>query len=590
MNEILQISRPISRVLQRLLLLVMCFAMPAFAAEPSRELTINGGPEELRNNVGQYLTIADENCAAPLWRLKALLSDGESEIEQAAQALGYYQLKFTTKLTQERNCWQLTIELTPGERVKVTEFRLVINGDGVNDEAFTELQNNTDIRVGDNLDHGRYENLKNRITNLATTHGYFDGRFEVSRIAVNPTDNTASIELIYDTDVRYRIGNVRMQHDILDEEFLGRYLNIKTGDYYDADKLLELKTLYNASNYFSVATASPDLQNLHDHQIDVDVKLEERKRHAYSVGIGVDSDTGVRLLLGYEDRYINRSGHSVNADFSASDIKKTAELGYTIPMERPSFEFLKIYTGYEKEETEISYSNKNTLGTSYTYYLENHWLYTYALNIENETSRISDQELYSHLLIPSVSLSRTQTDGNLAYPLNGWSVLSKLSGSPKTLGSDVSYEQFYFRGKYIHKLPTGRLLLRSELGVTDVNDLDRLPISVRYFAGGSTSVRGYGYKTLGPEELNAKGEKAVVGGNNLLVSSIEYDYKFKPTWAVAAFLDVGNAADDFRLHFKRGAGLGVRWISPIGPIRVDAACGLDDPKGCNFYISMGPDL
>lgn len=593
LNEIVRVSHPISGVLQRLPLLVMCFAMPVLAAEPSRELTINGGPEVLRNNVGQYLTIADENCAAPLWRLKALLSDGETEIEQAAQALGYYQLKFTTKLTQERNCWQLTIELMPGEQVKVTEFRFVINGDGVNDEAFTQLLNNPEIRVGDNLDHGRYENLKNRITNLATTHGYFDGRFEVSRIAVNPEENTSSIELIYDTDVRYRIGEVRMQHNILDEKFLGRYLNIKSGDYYDADKLLELKTLYNASNYFAVATASPDLQNLHDHQINIDVKLEERKRRAYSVGIGVASDTGPRLLLGFEDRYINSSGHSINADFSTSNIKQTAEVGYTIPMARPSFEFVKIYTGFDKEETETSYSNKNTLGASYTYYLESHWLYTYAFNIENETSRISDDDFQSHLLIPSISVSRTQTDGDLAYPLNGWSVLAKLSGSPKSLGSDVSYEQLYFRGKLIYKLPKGRLLLRSELGLTDVNDIDRLPVSVRYFAGGSNSVRGYDYKSLGPMEPNKKtkeDEDEVVGGNNLLVNSVEYDYKFKPNWAAAAFVDIGNAADDLNLDFKRGVGLGLRWISPIGPIRVDVARGLDDPKRWNFHISMGPDL
>ena len=597
MNEIARVSHRISRVFQGLVFLVMCFALPVLAAEPSRELTINGGPEVLRNNVGQYLTIADENCAAPLWRLKALLNDGEREIEQAAQALGYYQLKFTTKLTQERNCWQLTIELMPGEQVKVTEFRFVINGDGINDEAFTQLLNNPEIRVGDNLDHGRYENLKNRITNLATSHGYFDGRFDVSRIAVNPEENTASIELVYDTDVRYRLGEVRMQHNILDEEFLGRYLNIKTGDYYDADKLLELKTLYNASNYFAVATASPDLQNLHDHQIDVDVKLEERKRHAYSAGIGVESNTGPRFLLGYEDRYINSRGHSVNADFSTSKIKQTAEVGYTIPMERPSYEFLKIYTGFDKEETETSYSNKNTLGASYTYYLQSHWLYTYAFNIENETSHLSDdtQDLQSHLLIPSVSISRTQTDGDLAYPLNGWSVLGKLSGSPKSLGSDVSYEQLYLRGKFIYKLPKGRLLLRTELGLTDVNDTGRLPVSVRYFAGGSNSVRGYDYKSLGPTEKHKKPnedkyEEEVVGGNNLLVNSIEYDYKFKPTWAAAAFLDVGNAADDLHLHFKRGVGVGLRWISPIGPIRIDVARGLDDPKGWNLHISMGPDL
>jgi len=593
--------KQLMRIVQTCLLAVLFFGLPVWA-DTSPAITINGGSETLRDNVRQYLTIAEEPCSAPEWRLKSLLVDGETEIEQAAQAVGYYQIKFTTKLTQERECWQLTIQLTPGEQVKVTDIKIVINGEGANDRAFKQLQENPEIHVGDTLNHGLYENLKNRITNLASTRGYFDGRFEATRITVNTIENTAAIELVYETEMRYRIGEIRMQHNILDEKFLGRFLNIKTGDYYDADKLLELKTLYNASNYFAVATAAPDIQHLHDHTIDVDVQLEERKRYAWSVGAGAATDTGPRLLLGFEDRYINDAGHSVTADFSTSNIKKTGEVAYSIPMARPTYEFVKIYTGFDKEDTDTSYSSKNTFGVSYTNYLKSRWLQTYAVNLENESSRIADEDFQSHLLIPSVTLSRTKTDGDLAYPLTGWSVMAKLSGSPKSIGSDVSFEQFYLRAKYIYPLSKGRLLLRTELGLTEVGDKDRLPVSVRYFGGGSNSVRGYDYKSLGPTELNKKTEKyEVVGGNNLLTTSLEYDYQFKPSWAAAAFVDVGNAADDFNWDVKRGVGLGLRFISPIGPIRLDVAYGLDPTSvdkrnginkaaGWNFNISMGPDL
>ena len=591
----------LKRISQWLLMITLLVGMPIMA-QPSPQITINGGTEAIRYNVRQHLTIAEENCSAPLWRLKSSMVDGETEIEQAAQALGYYQVKFTTNLTEEGGCWQLNIQITSGERVKISDFKFVVKGDGENDEAFKQLQDNPEISIGDGLDHGLYENLKNRITNLATAHGYFDGRFESSRITVNSFENTAAIELIYDTDVRYRLGEIRMQHNILDEKFLGKFLNIKTGDPYDADKLLELKTLYNASNYFAVATAAPDLQNLHDHTIDVDVQLEERKRFGYSVGLGAATDTGPRILLGFENRYVNGVGHSLKADFSASKIKKTGEVAYTIPMAKPTFEFVKVYTGFDTEDTSTSYSSKNTFGTSYTLYLKSHWLQTYAVNIENESSRISDEDFQSHLLIPSVSFLRSKTDGDLAYPLNGWSVMTKLSGSPKTLGSDVSYEQLYVRAKYIYPLKRGRLLIRTEIGITDVNDFDRLPVSVRYFGGGSNSVRGYDYKSLGPTDINKKtGKDEVIGGNNLLVGSVEYDYRFKPTWAAAAFIDVGNAADDYNWDFKRGVGVGLRWISPIGPVRIDVAYGLDptsvdkkrginDPAGWNFNISMGPDL
>lgn len=564
--------------------LLLC--LPALAA-PSPELTISGGSTALRDNVRQYLTIAEESCSAPLWRLKSLLNDAQQEVEQAAQALGYYQLTFTSKLTQAHDCWQLQIVLTPGAQAKISEFNLAITGAGSGDELFSALRHNPELRVGDELNHGRYEALKNRITTLATSHGYFDGRFEQARITVNAADNSAAIELHYNTGPRYRIGAIRMAHKILDEDFLRRYLNIQPGDYYDTDKLLELKTLYNATNYFALSTASPDLQNLHDETVDIDVQLDERKRRAYSIGAGVSTDTGPRVLLGFEDRYLNDYGHSLKADYSTSDIKTNAQLAYTIPLAQPSYEFLKIYTGYEKEVTDTLYSRKNTFGSSYTYYQHNHWLHTYAFNIENEWSGLADQPLaYSHLLIPSVTFSRTQTDGN-PYPLSGWSLLAKLSGSPQSLGSDASFEQFYARAKYIQPLSYGRLLLRTEVGVTGVNNFSALPNSVRFFAGGDNSVRGYDYKSLGPVD---KQTQVVIGGNNLWVSSAEYDIKVKPNWAVAAFYDVGNAADDWHLQFKRGAGLGLRWISPIGPVRMDIARGLDEPKGWHLHVSMGPDL
>jgi len=578
------------------------FCLTALAA-PSPEIHLDGGPKELRDNIRQYLSIADEACSAPLWRLKSLLVEAEGEIENGARALGYYQLTFTTDLTQTNDCWQLSIQLTPGEQVKISNFNLIIRGDGTEEEIFKELFDKPDIRIGDNLHHGRYENLKNRISTLATSHGYFDGRFDVAHVVVNKADNTANIELIYNAGVRYRIGEIRMTHNILGDDFLQRFLNVHQGDYYDTDKLLELKSYYNASNYFSVATASPDLQHLHDHTVDVDVQLEERKRFAYSVGAGLSTDTGPRILLGFENRYVNDAGHRFNADLSASEIKTTAQLAYTIPLKNPSYEFLKIYTGYEKEVTDTTYSNKDTFGVSYTNYQRNHWLHTYAVNVENEDSLLAGKEIYTHLLIPSVTLSRTQTD--LApYPLDGWSLLARVSGSPKTLGSYVSYEQLYLRGKYIFSFGGGRFLLRSEMGVTDVNDFDELPTSVRFFAGGGNSVRGYDYKSLGPpgeakdpktgetiiDEKTGLPKQDVVGGKNLWVNSIEYDYRIRPTWAVAAFFDVGNASDNFKFNFARGAGVGVRWISPIGPVRIDIARGLDEPKGWNLHISMGPDL
>lgn len=582
-------ASPFARALTFLFALV---AMPLLAAEPKIEL--EGGTKTLRENIRQHLTLADEDCETPMWRLNALLGDAENEIDRAAQALGYYQLEYQTKLRNDPECWGLDIILTPGEPVKVKELRIEITGEGRSDPVFQSLYDKPGISVGNKLNHGRYEALKARFGTLASTHGYFDADFELSRIEVNTAEKTAVIALVFNTGVRYRIGAINLQHNILRDDFLQRYYNIDAGHYYDSDKLLELKNLYNASNYFSVASVSPDLQALKNSQVPINIQLEARKRREYSVGLGVDTDAGPRVLLGFEDRYVNDSGHSIAADLNAAEKKTTALLAYTIPMRRPSHEFLRFYTGYEKEITETTASYKDTLGSSYTYYQDNEWLHTYALDFEREDSTIgSEPEKTTNLVVPSVSFSHTETDG-APYTQRGWSLLTKLSGSPQSLGSDFSFVQLYVRAKYVKGFSFGRFLLRSEIGTTQLEDFSELPASVRFFAGGDTSVRGYDFESLGPTEtvvVDGVEKTEVVGGNNLLVNSIEYDYLFKDSkWAAAIFFDAGNAANDTEIDVKRGAGVGARWISPIGPIRIDVAKALDGNEGWRLHITMGPDL
>jgi len=141
------------------------------------------------------------------------------------------------------------------------------------------------------------------------------------------------------------------------------------------------------------------------------------------------------------------------------------------------------------------------------------------------------------------------------------------------------------------------------VGTTEIDDFEKLPASLRFFAGGDSSVRGYGYKSIGVRGdpvIDDKGREKrgpVIGGRDLLVTSIEYDRLIRPQWAVAVFYDQGDAANNFKFDMHRSVGFGIRWISPIGPVRFDIACALDDErcgsggtKGFGFHFSIGPDL
>ncbi|WP_232522408.1 autotransporter assembly complex protein TamA [Marinimicrobium alkaliphilum] len=566
------------------LLALLWLSHSALASSPS--VRLEGGPSELRENIRHFLTIAEEPCATPQWRLRALLRDVDRQIQSAAQALGYYHVESTKELSRDDDCWALDITLDPGEPMLISAVEVRIEGEGEDDPAFVSLRRNPGVREGERLNHGRYESYKNRFGAIASSRGYFDARFERARINVNRSENTARIELHYITGPRYRFGEITLSHDILGEPLLKRYLTFEPGDPYDTDKLMELKSLYNASDYFQNARVAPRLQSLSGEEVPVEIELEGRKRRSYSVGAGYATDTGPRILFGYEDRYVNDRGHSWKAETRLSEVKSTLETVYSIPMTRPAYESVQLVAGVEREDTRVAISDRYTVGTRYTRWQDNQWLQTYSINYEMENFVIgSEPRQRSHLLIPAFAMSRTKADGS-NYPTEGWSLMGRISGSPETFGSDFSFLQVMGRAKYIQSVGTGRLLLRAEGGATAMDEFDRLPPSVRFFAGGDASVRGYSYKSLGP--TNDEGE--VIGGNHMLVGSVEYDYRFRPSWAAAVFMDAGNAFNDSDFTVKRSAGVGVRWISPIGPIRVDVARALDDEGGWQLHLSMGPDL
>ena len=134
-----------------------------------------------------------------------------------------------------------------------------------------------------------------------------------------------------------------------------------------------------------------------------------------------------------------------------------------------------------------------------------------------------------------------------------------------------------------------RFITRGDLGATWANSVYDLPASRRYFAGGDNSIRGWGLDVLGP---NNPINNETVGGRYLAVGSLELERRIKGNWSGAIFTDFGNAFDpDFTREVEVGAGVGLRWRSPIGQIRMDVAYALTkEPQGARLHLVIGPDL
>jgi translocation and assembly module TamA len=529
-------------------------------------------------------------CDVPLDRVRRLLPQTRAQLDRALQALGYYQAIHTVAVnaTPDGLCWQLDVTLQPGAQVMLNQVNIQILGDADAQALFAQDVAAANLAGGQALHQGRYEDLKSALSSRAADQGFFEARFERSEIALDLVDNSADINLIFNPGPRYRFGAVSFRgQGPLDADLIRDMLGVREGDPYSSDRLAQLRANLDNSRFFRQITVVPDIGQSADQLIPVDIDLTLRPRHAWTAGLGFSTDIGPRASLSYENRYVNRFGHTVNAEGSFSPVRSQIDGSYNIPIRGDTSPKLVLSAGYTVEDASTYISKRLKSAATLTDETAGGWRRSAFLELQRDAYEVGTEEQTSILLMPGASLAKTSAD-DLINPSRGWKVFTSLRGASDTVISDATLIQLYGSAKYIRSLGGLRLLTRVESGTTWINDIADLPASLRYFTGGDQSIRGYDYRSLGP--LSDDGTR-VVGGKNLLVGSVEFDYLVKANWRVAVFSDAGNAfnnPNDF--EFKRSAGIGIRWLSPVGPIRVDFAHPFDSEDAFRIHVTMGPDL
>ena len=214
------------------------------------------------------------------------------------------------------------------------------------------------------------------------------------------------------------------------------------------------------------------------------------------------------------------------------------------------------------------------------------WRETLSLEYQREDFSIDNVDDRSRLLLPGASWSRTW-GREFINVLDGVKLDFSIRGADQDLASDIDLLQYGIQLKFITSLgPRDRIIMRGAVGTIETDDFDRVPSSIRYYAGGSNSVRGYAYQSLGPEDDDGE----AIGAQHLLVGSIEYEHYFSDRWGMAVFIDAGNALEDFDDDLEQGAGFGLRWKSPVGPVKVDLANAISDDQDWRLHFNIGPDL
>ena len=569
-------------------------AAPLTATETSENgvltVTVEGVDEPLRANVLALLELNRfAGQAAPEEaRLRWLHGRSEAQIRAALQPFGYYEPTIESSLNRIPGGWEARYRIQPGRPLRITTLDLKILGEGQQDPAFQQALAHAPLAQGQILDQTKYEQFKQALETLATERGYFEAHFTEHVIEVNLQTYEAIVRLHYDTGPRYRFGAITFKQDFLSPKLLNRYPRFKPGDPYNANDLLKLQGDLNSSPYFSQVqvNAPPDAAT---DTAPVEVELEPGKQQKYSAGAGYGTDTGARVRLKAEQRWLNRQGHHAEEELLWSPIKAILGGKYYIPGADPTTDTYTLTAGYTQQNYKSQDYEQFTLGGGWQRQ-DGKWLKNYNLSYQYEEFRVGDASTQSSLLlIPGLNWTWIDADDRL-YPTRGLLFGFELRGASTALLSDLDFVQGALHLKGVYALnDISRIIARGDAGTTVISQgFENLPTSLRFFAGGDASVRGYAYNSIGPTD----DEGTVIGGKNLLVGSVEYEHRVWEAWSLAAFVDSGDAFDGATPEMKTGVGFGLRWRSPVGPVRIDLASGLDRPPGdtFRFSFSIGPEL
>jgi translocation and assembly module TamA len=573
------------------LLLIAARRAEAQAAPVRVEIAGVSGDEE--RNVRTVLAIARaaRDDKVPLDQVRRLHQQADADIKLALEPFGYYRPTVQKSLQQVGRTWVARYAIDPGPAVLVRTVQVRVTGEGAETPAFKKAAADFPVHQGDTLRHLPYETGKLALLTLATDSGYLDARFDTSEVRVDRRTSTADVVVHFDTGPRFQFGPVSFEQDVLDPKFLQTRVPFKPGDPYRGDKLLDLQSALSQDGYFRQIEVIPQRDLAEGREVPIEVKLTPRKPREYEVGGGYGTDTGPRGKLAVQWRRLNRRGHTAKADLTVSPVEQSISTQYRIPAVGSPTGALTLLAGYALLNPSVS--NSKTILTGARLTRERFgWQEALSITYHHEAFGVGVDSGTSNLLIAGVSWERTRSN-DLLFPTRGLRVRFSLQGSQHGVLAATSFAQLQATAKLIQGIaPRTRLLLRVDLGRTFTNDFRSLPPTLRFFAGGSESVRGYGYLSLGP--LDSLGN--VIGGRTLEVGSLELDYRILSRWAIAAFTDVGSAMEDFSLSVKQGAleqgvGAGIRWLSPIGLIRIDGALAVTRP-GTPFHLhfSIGPDL
>ena len=600
--------------------LAIAFVLCAPLARANIEIEVKGVDETLRANVIAYLSFdryrKSETLSADT--LERLHNRVDREVAAALRPYGYYEPKTQSNLEDlGGGNWRVNVNIELGQPIVLGRVDVHVTGPGSRDVLFTRLLDNLPLRQGERLNHAVYDKMKGDLQRTASNFGYLDAKLTKNDLLVDPPNHTASITLELETGDRYRFGTTHIEQDVIDDALVRRYVRYQQDEPFDMSEILRTQFALDDSQYFSNVEVLPGDPDRVNHLVPVNIRADPNRRHRYSFGLGYGTDTDIRGTLQWEARRINQAGHRFNVQAQAASEQRSLESHYIIPIGDPAVEKLDLETTYQKKQLADADTEDTKFEPSMTKVL-GRWQRVYFLTFDNTTTQTTASNAGTDFLVmPGISVAFVP-QGYLGELLFTNAFFAQLRGSYHSWGSSSDFLQLDTKAEHTFDLaPRWHLLLRGEFGASLVSEFSSLPSTVRFFAGGDRSVRGFAYNELSPEEPvwldKAKTKPALdlttctdptnptpstcqqatakVGGKHLITGTVEIQRDLPRNFGIATFFDFGNAFDNFGDPLEYSVGIGFRWRLPAVTLGIDVAQPLSEPGASpRLHINFTPKL
>ena len=559
------------------------------ASAANVRLQVEGLSGELEKNVRAQLSTIQSDEVTPDRRFRARVDDA---IREGLKALGYYEptIDFDLRPPPAKGRQVLIAKVTPGEPVRIGGTEVILRGGARTDRDYLDLLN-TRPAIGTILNHGDYDSFKSSLTRVALRKGYFDSEFNKSQLGVSLDRHQAFWDIDYNSGERYRFGPVTFEGSQIRDEYLQNLVPFKQGDYYTSQDLAELNRRLAATGWFSSVVVAPQFEKSRQTKVlPLQGVVSPRKENTVETGVGYSTDVGPRVKGTWRKPWMNSYGHSLTSSLSLSAPEQQLDFSYKVPLlKSPLEQYYLMQGGFKRTDLNDTQADSTTLAVSRYWEMSSGW--QRALNLRWSLDHFTQANVTNTtmLIYPGVSVNRTRSRGGL-MPTWGDSQRYSVDYSNTMWGSDINFIVMQAQDVWIRTLyDRHRFVVRGNLGWIEADNFSKVPPDLRFFAGGDRSIRGYKYKSISPKDDDGK----LMGASKLATGSLEYQYNVSGKWWGAVFVDSGEAVSDIReSNFKTGAGLGVRWQSPVGPIKLDIARTIGDKEehGLQFYIGLGPEL